>query len=436
MMADRSQPAFFMKTLLSVAVLAACTLLAVVLYRTRPQPPEAEPLPEKRVAVRGLALEARDLPLEIAGTGTVHPYRRGRLAAEIAGRIVWISPQAEEGGTFAQGEELVRLEATDAAIAEKRARAALESARARLVRAKALAEDKLVQAQLAAEALDLVRAELLRAEELAREGLVSPQEVEYKKIQENTRRSAAEFRARELTAAQAESDASVAEAELAEQDLAAARERLADCVLRAPFAGNVTRRAVEVGDTVAPGQVLLEFVEIEKLRLRVAVPAEDVAWVDPGDAVEVTIRALDERRVRGEVEAIIPDADLKTRTFEVIVRIVNSESPRILPGMFARAVIQAGMLGQVLSLPRGAVCDDTEGPFVWVIDTGTLQARRRPIEILRWLGETAIVRSGLRTGELVAQSRLEQLFEGALVEIAGEPEKGERIEEAAATAGS
>lgn len=156
--------------------------------------------------------------------------------------------------------------------------------------------------------------------------------------------------------AQLQADLEVAEAELAAAerlqrgDLVAQTERLqraaavagvraelrtAELAMdyttpEAPFAGVYDRRLVDRGDYVDPGQALLRFADISRLRVSGQVPQQEAHRLQAGQAVEVT--TLDDDRLQGEVRFIASVADPETRSFYMEAEVDNPQRKRIAGG--------------------------------------------------------------------------------------------------------
>src|SRR5690606_22911362 len=111
------------------AILLACVFGAMTLMATSPKLEPSVPEPVA-ATVRVLAVEPQSVQLTVRSQGTVVPTVESELIPEVSGRVSWISPSLVNGGTFEQGEPLLRLEDQDYRSARERARAALTRAEA------------------------------------------------------------------------------------------------------------------------------------------------------------------------------------------------------------------------------------------------------------------------------------------------------------------
>ncbi|MDZ8084596.1 MAG: efflux RND transporter periplasmic adaptor subunit [Nostoc sp. DedQUE12b] len=104
-------------------------------------------------------------------------------------------------------------------------------------------------------------------------------------------------------------------------------------IVKAPFAGVVTKKHAQVSAIVGFGQPLLTLESSDRLHFNVAVPESMISLVKPGDEVEVQLHALN-RSVRGRVSQIIPSANLNSRSFTAKIALKNPTN--LMPGMFGR----------------------------------------------------------------------------------------------------
>ncbi|MFN3985990.1 MAG: efflux RND transporter periplasmic adaptor subunit [Rhodocyclaceae bacterium] len=110
-------------------------------------------------------------------------------------------------------------------------------------------------------------------------------------------------------------------------ELAAARQALAHTRPAAPFAAMLDRHLVEVGDFVQPGTPLARLVAIDRLKVTAQVPQQEVAHLQPGQAVDVDL--LDGRRLGGTLVFVASAAEAGTRSFRIEVEVANPERLRI-----------------------------------------------------------------------------------------------------------
>lgn len=246
--------------------------------------------------VLGLALpcpgSAEDLMFQSRreATGVIMPKRSVALAAKIMGRIDAV--HFEEGDQVAEKALVVSLNNDELRAELAHAQAAVELARAEFEHAskEEARVRKLYQAKsLSQDALDDVVLE----------------------------RSAAKEKLK-----------------MAQATLEQTQARLDETLIRAPFAGVITLKQAELGQLTQPGATLLVLEDHSELKLRTRVKEQDIPHITPGQAVSVTIDALDGLQLQGKVNKIIPSGDTKTHTF--VVEAILPPRSKLYPGMFGK----------------------------------------------------------------------------------------------------
>ena len=172
-------------------------------------------------------------------------------------------------------------------------------------------------------------------------------------------------------------DAAAARVRVAQAQFGATRARVGRLDIRAPAAGLVLARAVEVGQVVGAGAgALFRLAAGGEMEMRAQVPQQDIALVRAGMPASVTPIGLD-RSFTGSVWQVSPVIDPQSRQGEV--RIAIPYDPAIRPGGFAEARIGAGATTAPL-LPQSAVLSDSKGNYVYVVN-GKNEVERRGVKV-------------------------------------------------------
>jgi len=249
--------------------------------------------------------------------------------------------------------------------------------------------DRSVQSQEAAQlaaAIQVARAdaalaqnELGRAEALVSRGFVSKADVD--------RRRAAR-------------DAAAARVRVAQAQYAASRARVGRLDIRAPTAGLVLSRSVEVGQVVGAGAgPLFRLAAGGEMEMRAQIPQQDIASIRVGMPASVTPIGLD-RSFSGSVWQLSPVIDQASRQGEV--RIAVPYDPAIRPGGFAEARIGAGATTAPL-LPQSAVLSDAKGNYVYVINRKN-EVERRDVRVGSVTDAGVTIAQGLSGQEAIVVS--------------------------------
>lgn len=184
--------------------------------------------------------------------------------------------------------------------------------------------------------------------------------------------------------------------------------------VHAPISGVVTQRNYESGDLFAQ-QPILTLMQINPLKVSVHISEQYFRNVKVGMPIELGVDIFPDKKFMGRVELIYPAMDAATRTFEVEVRIPNSEL-MLRPGMYANSTFNMGEKQGVM-VPDIAVRKQTGTAerYLYVIKEGV--AHRRRVEVGRQKGAYVDILSGVSVDEHIAITALTKLYDGAKVRI-------------------
>ena len=198
--------------------------------------------------------------------------------------------------------------------------------------------------------------------------------------------------------------------------LNAIESRLADRLLRAPFAGVVGLRTVSVGALVQPGDVITTLDDDSVMKLDFSVPAVLLGSLAPGQRVKATTPAWQGQHFEGTVKSIDSRIDPVTRTVVVRALLSNSEQ-RLRPGMLMRVEL-ASREREAIVIPEECLVAKGLKHFVYVVDSSAGNTvERREVRIgTRRPGEVEVV-AGLDVDELVITDGTLKVRPGATVSI-------------------
>jgi RND family efflux transporter MFP subunit len=330
------------------AALLALTLLSACGVEPEAPPATASASPP----LDTLVLEPRVAPLERVLDGRIEAVNQGTVAAQTSGRVTEILYDVND--FVPAGAVIVRLRATEQRAGLLQAQAALRAATARDTEARQKYE---------------------RASRMYDDRVVS---------------KAA------LDEALAGRDAAQAELAAARAGLQSAQEGVAYTEIRAPYAGVVTRRDVEVGETVAPGTPLMSGLSLRYLRVAVDVPQ---SVVDQVRRIRKAAVYVGERRIEASKLTIFPEAAGPSNTFRARLELPENAAD-LYPGMFVKVAFVIGERQRLL-VPRVALVERGEMTGVYVIDTeGAVTLRQ--VRAGHSFGTQVEVLSGLASGERIA----------------------------------
>jgi RND family efflux transporter MFP subunit len=379
-------------------ILAALVLLTFgalgLILLANPARVELRSRVDEVLRVRAVEIEPGRVALSVYSQGTIVPRVQSELVPEVSGRVAWVSPALADGGAFELDDPLLRIDAVDH-------QAALRRARANVIRAEA---EHTYAGQ-----------ELQRHQSLAGSAVVSKEKL------------ADSRRAERVTYANLE-DAQVS--------LEEAQRNLDRTELRAPFAGRVLEKRVDVGEFVERGHSVGTLYAIDYAEVRLPLPDRDLVFLDwpsstgmlaPDTGPAVTLRAQlggTERSWRGRIVRTDGSIDPRTRMVHVIARVKapygQREDDVIAPlavGLFVKAEIHGRVEPNAIVLPRLALRGENG---VLVVDSeGRL--REREVGVLRVEGDELVVNSGLERGERVCVSDVPLFVEGMPVFVVETP---------------
>ncbi|MFT3906303.1 MAG: efflux RND transporter periplasmic adaptor subunit [Steroidobacteraceae bacterium] len=234
-----------------------------------------------------------------------------------------------------------------------------------------------------------------------------------------TESSAQYNRSKDLVAAQVLSRSAFDQLEATmkadEARLAAARAKLEDTVIKAPFNGRAGLRRISVGSLISPGTVITTIDDTSIIKLDFAVPERYLAVLREGDDLSATSSAWPGRQFDGKVASIDSRVDASTRALTVRARLPNPDGA-LRAGMFLTVQLPGRSRSSVV-IPEQAVVPEQARQFVYVIDAGV--ARKREVQLgSREPGSVEVV-NGLAAGEQLVVDGTLRLSDGAAVQLSG-----------------
>lgn len=294
--------------------------------------------------------ERRDLAITAEATGSVEPIRTVEVKSKASGEILRL--HVDVGDRVEPGALLAEVDPRDVRNGFNQAQADLQVAEARM---------------------EIARAQLARADELKEAGVITAEEHEAKNL--------------EFANAQAALVRAQANLELAEL-------RLSDVTIRAPSAGTILTKNVEVGQViqsasgnVSGGTVLMLMADLDEMQVRTLVDETDMGEIRPGMPADVAVEAFPNRAFSGDVLKIEPQAVVQQNItmFPVIVTLENRDG-LLRPGMNAEVTILIAREPGALTVPNNTVVQPLEvipAAAVLGLDEGSVELDRSAFTSLR-----------------------------------------------------
>ncbi len=297
-------------------------------------------------------VEYRNTPVEQLFDGVIEAVHKATISAEVSGRIEELLFDVDD--YVPQNAIVVRFRDRDQQAALKSAKASLAEARARLQEASA----------------EFERIKSIYARKLVAKSKLDSADASYK-------------------AAQARVDAT-------QGTLTQAEEQLEHTRVRAPYAGIVTQRYVEVGESVNIGQPLMDGLSLEKLRTKVQIPQRYIQNIRETAQARI-ITDSGEYLQSGQL-TLFPVADSSSHSFTVRVDLPAGQH-NLYPGMLVKAGFMLGD-SKRLFINKQALVQRSEITAVYLLaEDGTIKFRQ--IRIGESTGDEIEVLAGLDEGEQV-----------------------------------
>lgn len=385
------------KKLLPVLIVGALLLVAFIIKMNPPEPAQKRASAGPQMAVEALTVTPRDYRVMLQSYGTIQPRTQSMLVAQVGGEIVDVNPNVRSGGFFEAGDILVKIDSRDYAADVRIAAATLADARQALAEAEARSQQ-------------------------ARE--------DWARLGNSGEPSDLVLRVPQLEAAKARVIS-------AESGLQKARLELERTEIRAPFAGRVLRKFVDMGQVVSQNTQLAEIYATDIVEIRLPLRNRDLPFIE----LPETFRYADEAEHSGGHVTIRSDLagetswdaklvrtegaiDETARQLHVIAQIDDPFAPAtagqtpLKIGQYVTATLAGTVVPDALVIPNNAIY---QGTYVYVVEDGVLW--RRDVEIVWQNDDEAMVASGLVAGDRLVTTALGQVTSGIRVTIVGADDK-------------
>lgn len=378
------------KIIVPAAIIIA-TIFSVMFIKANP--PKASRFsapPKAKINVAVKPLQLIDYPVEIDSFGTVKPRTQSMLVAQVSGLIIDINEQFREGGFFEKGDVLLQLDDRDL-------KAEVKSAQANLLNAEQ---------------------NLLEEQARGRQALT-----DWQRLGNESEPSILVLRKPQLAAAQAQVLSAQAQLERAQLNLERTK-------IKAPYAGRVLNRSVDLGQVVSNNMQLATIYATDSVEIRLPIKNKDLPFINlpeqyrdgaknqRGSAVNFTSDLIGEQQWQGQLIRTEGAIDESAQQLYVVAKIndpYKSTSDNQYPvkiGQYVKAKINGKVASQVLVIPNSAIY---QGSYVYVVENGTLQ--RKNIALAWQNALQGIVSKGLEAGSQLVLTPLGQVSSGTPVQI-------------------
>jgi membrane fusion protein (multidrug efflux system) len=226
------------------------------------------------------------------------------------------------------------------------------------------------------------------------------------------------------TIAQAQYDSAEATYKQAVAQADNIRAGIAKKTIRAPFAGRLGIRLVNLGQVINEGEPIVSLQSLDPIYVNFSLPQQQLSKIRTGLAVRVTTDALPGELIEGRITAVNPQVDAATRNIRIQATVANPQE-HLRPGMYVNVAVVLPEREKVLAIPATAVLYAPYGDSVFIVEDQPDPVSNRVVKVVRQQfaqlgerhGDFVAVQSGLKEGDAVVSTGVFKLRNGQTVTI-------------------
>ncbi|WP_319530553.1 efflux RND transporter periplasmic adaptor subunit [uncultured Cohaesibacter sp.] len=403
---------WFFRIVLPLLVIVGAATVMNMLVATKPEVNRREAR-EKAYAVQLVTASPARVQPEIIAYGTVSAARDVDLRALVSGEVIWVSPDLVTGGRVTMDAPLVRIDPFEFQGALHEADANLAEARAKLAETSASRASEEANLRFLMEQKRLAEADLERAETLIKSGSLTRQTLESRKLILSQREQSVEASQNNLLVLKAKIDQQDANIARLDWKVDQARRNLADTTLKAPFAGIVRTKSVELGRSVSGSDTLVSLYDPDQMDVRFTMTDAQFGRLTSGDnqlvgrEIKVNWKLGDVvRSHRAKIERITPEVNAGDGGIEVFARVAEGSALR--DGTFVELIVPDRVYDNAIRIPQSALY---LGKTIYLNEEGRMQPRT--VAVLAYLGDDVLIDgSTLQPGDEIIATRIAEAGPG------------------------
>jgi membrane fusion protein (multidrug efflux system) len=195
-------------------------------------------------------------------------------------------------------------------------------------------------------------------------------------------------------------------------------------ILRAPFAGQLGLRQVDLGQYLGAGTAIVTLQSLTPIYVDFLLPQQAFERIKVGQAVVAKVDAYPGKTFSGAITAINPRVDAATRNLQVRLTLANADH-KLLPGMYATVDIDTGAPERLVTLPQTAISYNPYGNLVYLVDDKGKDAAGKPLLVARQTfvttgatrGDQVSILKGVKEGDVVVTGGQMKLRNGSPLAI-------------------
>ena len=202
------------------------------------------------------------------------------------------------------------------------------------------------------------------------------------------------------------------------------RASIAKKTIRAPFAGRLGIRLVNLGQVINEGEAIVSLQSLDPIYVNFSLPQQELPKIQTGLDVRVTTDALPGELIEGKITAINPQVDAATRNIRIQATVANPQE-HLRPGMYVNVAVVLPDRERVLAIPATAVLYAPYSDSVFIVEDQPDPVSGQVAKVVRQQfaqlgerhGDFVAVRSGLKEGDSVVSTGVFKLRNGQTVSV-------------------
>lgn len=200
----------------------------------------------------------------------------------------------------------------------------------------------------------------------------------------------------------------------ANASLTAAQRAMDDCTVKAPFACVVGDTFVEEGQDVSPAMTIVKVYDVSYLEIKFSVPEGEMGQVSLGDEASFNVPALGDARYAARVSSKGVMASKLSHSYECTLT-PSASVDGLMAGMSCKLWLE-GMGGSGVVIPASMVRTDTDGKYVWIVDSQDI-VRKLYVQTGGFAGKGVVITEGLKDGDRVITEGMQKVSGGMKVKV-------------------
>jgi membrane fusion protein (multidrug efflux system) len=204
---------------------------------------------------------------------------------------------------------------------------------------------------------------------------------------------------------------------------AAAQQAMLDKkIIKAPFAGHLGLRQVDLGQYLTAGTPIVTLQQLDPIYVDFTLPEQNMTMIAPEQKIVAEVDAYPTVKFEGTITAINSKIDESTRNIKVRATFKNADH-KLLPGMFANVILEVGSAAHAITLPQTSITYNPYGNTVYIVDKtdpAKMAVKQQFVSTGDKRGDQVAVLTGVKDGDEVVTSGQVKLRNGMPININNE----------------